>query len=305
MADPGIEDERSERERAFYDGGRSKVLVNIRRIQDQTDLDRFETTAVLNRIGEGLPPEANFKSYAGFKAIHRHLFQDVYDWAGQERRYTTSRDDYKPFAKPRDIAGLMEDRFAVLESQGFLKGSGAAGFAHGSAAAINAFNEAHPFLEGNGRTMRTWLRQIADANGFDVALEASDARAWNDASKECRKRRTIIPMRELIASRLRPSRGMGLSTAQLRHARVLAGMASIAPGRQAGRVSLDWGRDGADQERAFTELASRDPDAVRDVAIEVWAQRNPAAYGRWEANGRQAPQAQGPAPQSRGDGRAR
>lgn len=297
--------EKDEQDLVFIPGTNPRVLRNRIGLTDQALLDEHENAIVQRRVKQGFPPEAGFESYAGFKAIHHHLFKDVYDWAGQERRYTTSRDDYKPFAKPREIAGLMEDRFAILASQGFLKGSGAAGFAHGSAAAVNAFNQAHPFLEGNGRTMRIWLRQIAAANGFDVSLQASDAHAWNDASKECRKRRTIIPMRDLIASRLQPSRGMGLSAAELRHARVLASMASIGPGRQAGRLSLRWETNGNDQEKAFADLAMRDPDAVRDVAIEVWAAREPMAYARWEANGRQPPSATKGRSSERGDGRAR
>lgn len=59
------------------------VLQNKAGLKDADRLDRFERRAVIQRIREGVP-EGDF-DLAHLRAIHRHLFQDVYDWAGELR----------------------------------------------------------------------------------------------------------------------------------------------------------------------------------------------------------------------------
>ncbi|AZS19429.1 hypothetical protein CSW63_01405 (plasmid) [Caulobacter sp. FWC26] len=115
------------------------------------------------RIEEGMPARAGEPTYAAFKAIHFHLFQDLYAWAGQERTYTTGRGP-TPFAPPEQIAPWMEKQFAAFRE---LKGLSAEGFAVASANFITEINAAHPFIEGNGRTQRIWLGGVAERAGLN------------------------------------------------------------------------------------------------------------------------------------------
>lgn len=57
----------------------TNVLKNKFGILDQGRLDKQERRYVLERIRQGVPP-GDF-DLAHLKAIHHHLFQDVYDWA--------------------------------------------------------------------------------------------------------------------------------------------------------------------------------------------------------------------------------
>ncbi len=66
-----------------------------------------------NRLHEGLPVAARATTYDGFKSIHRHLFQDVYEWAGQERTYTSGPGS-SPFAPPEQIKPWAEKQFNAL-----------------------------------------------------------------------------------------------------------------------------------------------------------------------------------------------
>jgi fido (protein-threonine AMPylation protein) len=66
----------------------STVLVNKLDLQNQAELDAFEAEISSARAEEPLP--GGSMDFEHYKAIHHHLFQDVYDWAGQVRRSSPS-----------------------------------------------------------------------------------------------------------------------------------------------------------------------------------------------------------------------
>jgi len=102
-------------ERVFYSD--SRVLLNELGLRHAAFLDAAERPFTDTRIEEGMPARASEPTYAGFKAIHHHLFQDLYAWAGQERTYTTGRGP-TPFAPPEQIGPWMEKQFAALRAAG-------------------------------------------------------------------------------------------------------------------------------------------------------------------------------------------
>ena len=59
------------------------VLINRLGARDQSALEAFEAEATAERSSQEVPPGS--LDYAHYLAIHRHLFQDVYDWAGKVR----------------------------------------------------------------------------------------------------------------------------------------------------------------------------------------------------------------------------
>ena len=60
------------------------VLRNKAGIQDQAALDAFEADATAVRMLELLEqPIPGTYDFAHLCAMHRHLFQDVYEWAGE------------------------------------------------------------------------------------------------------------------------------------------------------------------------------------------------------------------------------
>src|SRR5215470_678529 len=68
----------------------TKVLRNRLGISDARRLDRIERRLVADRIAEGAPIGAFDLTH--LRAIHRHLFQDVYDWAGELRTVEISKE---------------------------------------------------------------------------------------------------------------------------------------------------------------------------------------------------------------------
>ena len=61
----------------------ASVLRNRLGLTDPDQLDKVERRLVAQRIAEGAP-RGGF-DLAHLRAIHRHLFQDIYAWAGELR----------------------------------------------------------------------------------------------------------------------------------------------------------------------------------------------------------------------------
>ena len=108
----------------------SPVLRNKAGLREADALERFERTRVAIRALE--PGPLRTFDYAHFCAIHRHLFQDVYEWAGKERTVGISKGD-TPFANPLYLHRNAEKLFAELRQERLLVGLGQAKFAERAA----------------------------------------------------------------------------------------------------------------------------------------------------------------------------
>jgi cell filamentation protein len=179
----------------------TSVYVNKLDIRDHASLEKVERYLAATRAKQGFPTRATCRTYIGFKAIHRHLFQDIYGWAGQERRYTTGRGA-APFAVPEYIETWMTQQFTTLRAEKYLAGRSIDEFALAAAKYVNEINAAHPFVDGNGRTQRSWLRMLADNAGFELRLTDRDIKRWNDASARGFAASDHAPMAALLHERL-------------------------------------------------------------------------------------------------------
>ncbi|NPD70344.1 hypothetical protein HN018_28160 (plasmid) [Lichenicola cladoniae] len=119
----------------------------------------------------------------GFKATHKHLFGDVFPWAGQVRTVGITHPRHQePFAFPHLIEGSLAKQFRELAANGNLVGLDAASFAEKAAHHVGELNAIHAFRDGNGRTMRLHLKQLAAGAGHDLDIARLPGKAWNDAS---------------------------------------------------------------------------------------------------------------------------
>ena len=139
------------------------VLINRAGLTNQDDLDQFEIAMFLLR-SEDAPPSGPL-DYAHYRSIHRHLFQDVYAWAGEARTIRIGKNG-NWFCFPEYIDGQMERIFGELAHENRLTGLSAAQFAQRSAHYLAEINAVHPFREGNGRTQLVLLRILAQNAGF-------------------------------------------------------------------------------------------------------------------------------------------
>jgi len=131
-------------------------------------LDAFEAMITTQRAEEPLP--RGLLGYAHYRAIHRHLFQDVFDCAGKPRSVRIAKGG-NMFCYPEHINGEMNKLFDQLRHEGLLQGLKSREFATGAAHVLAELNAVHPFREGNGRTQLAYLALLGANAGHSVALE--------------------------------------------------------------------------------------------------------------------------------------
>jgi cell filamentation protein len=133
------------------------VLKNLLDITDQDTLQAFEVEISMLRAEEPLP-EGEFDS-AHYCCVHHHLFQDVYDWAGQYRTVRTAKGG-NSFCYPENIPAQMDALFRGLRGgESFAKRSSDE-FIRELSLFLGELNAIHPFREGNGRSQLAFIGLI-------------------------------------------------------------------------------------------------------------------------------------------------
>jgi cell filamentation protein len=127
-------------------------------------------------------PRGNL-SVSHYRSIHRHLFQDVYRWAGRFRTVRTHKGG-STFCYPEYIAGQMKDLFSGLKGADYLSGLNADEYAREAAHFLAILNAIHPFREGNGRTQNVFLALMGARAGHALDLSRLDGAAFRSATIE-------------------------------------------------------------------------------------------------------------------------
>jgi cell filamentation protein len=157
------------------------VLKNKLDLKDPLQLGEFEAEITSQRASEPLPDGT--LDMAHYKALHRHLFQDVYDWAGETRSVRISKGG-NPFCFPEFVGTQMEALFSALAGGGYLRGLDKGAFAKAAAHFLAELNAIDPFREGNGRTQLSFLVLLAEEAGHPLDLDRLDPQEILDATIE-------------------------------------------------------------------------------------------------------------------------
>lgn len=144
------------------------VLANIPGIRDARELELFEDaiadTAIFEIEHFLHHQEINFRLW---RKIHKTLFKEVYLWAGDIRTVGLSKGG-SGFASPTYIEQNAEDIFSALAHESFLEGLDPFSLAERLAYYYNELNALHPFREGNGRSLKVLITEIARRAGYDI-----------------------------------------------------------------------------------------------------------------------------------------
>jgi cell filamentation protein len=132
-------------------------------------------TRSLELYANGFPRAKGFESV---KAIHRYLFQDIYEWAGEPRTidlarkaYADGSADLQRFTKAAHIEREGCRLFNDLSAANHLRGLTREQFANKLTPFFGRLNQLHPFREGNGRTQRLVWEQVAQHAGHELSFE--------------------------------------------------------------------------------------------------------------------------------------
>lgn len=174
------------------------VLKNKFGIEIAAKLDAVERVHVAQRIKQGAPRGGFDLNH--LKALHKHLFQDVYAWAGKIRTVELAKGGDQ-FHLVAYIETGMGDIHRRLQQRKFLEGLNAEAFAREAARIIGDLNYLHPFREGNGRTQLQYLKLLAQGAGHTIDLTRLQRDEWLDASRKAQLT-NYEPMRQAIARAL-------------------------------------------------------------------------------------------------------
>ena len=147
------------------------VLRNKLGIKDAAELANFEAEISSQRAREPIP-EGDL-DYAHYCALHKHLFQDVYEWAGEPRKIRIGKGG-NWFCFPENIDVEMKKLFDSLAEQNNFAGLNQNEFAKRAAHFLAELNAIHPFREGNGRAQLSFLGIVAEQAGHPLDFEKLD-----------------------------------------------------------------------------------------------------------------------------------
>ena len=129
----------------------TNVLRNLVGATDEDALAAAENDLCSARaaiLRENLPPAEG--TLEQLRRIHRFLFRDVYDWAGEVRTIDMGKGEGLPF-QPLELFSIgVRYSEEVLRADDLLKGLGHDEFVKRLSVSYNNFNILHPFREGNG-----------------------------------------------------------------------------------------------------------------------------------------------------------
>lgn len=174
------------------------VLKNKLGLRDKAQLDRAERRLVTQRALEPLP--VGGFDLAHLRALHHHLFQDVFDWAGELRTVEISKGGSQ-FQFRQFIETGMADVHRRITAHNYLRNLSADQFADLAGEILGDINYVHPFREGNGRTQLYFYKQLAEQAGHVVDLTRIAKSAWMAASKQAHEG-NYAPMATCLAQTL-------------------------------------------------------------------------------------------------------
>lgn len=143
------------------------VLKNKLGITDKDELNKVERKKVVENLTcLGLSPiKGDFDSHH-FCMIHKFLFNDIYDFAGKFRTCTLAKPKCQ-FLEPEIIEEEL-NRILTNLNEGLKNIYVKEQYIFLLASTYYELTVAHPFREGNGRTIREFFREFVEAKNNEL-----------------------------------------------------------------------------------------------------------------------------------------
>lgn len=174
------QEEKSNWDKYFYPN--SDVLINNYNIQDNDELLKKETEISFDKLVELYenPIEGNF-DIKHLCEIHKYLFGDLYPWAGSFRIVNIAKNNSK-FCIHSQINDTLEYELPLMNKEISMI-SGKERLAEFLAEYYVVLLNIHPFREGNGRTIREFLREFVASKtmNYDIDWSKMDPKNINEA----------------------------------------------------------------------------------------------------------------------------
>ncbi len=150
------------------------VLCNNLEIRDPRELSQAEANIVglALRVLADEPLPGGY-DLAHWQAFHRRIFGGLYPWAGELRTVQIAKPNAF-YARPEHVAGYAQGIFAELARERYLEGLDRGAFLERLTHYHAEMYAVHPFREGNTRSLRAFLGQLAGQAGHRIAWGSLD-----------------------------------------------------------------------------------------------------------------------------------
>lgn len=146
---------------------RTGLLRNRLNIVNTDELAAAEAELTGSRLVDlELQPLPGLYDLAHLQSFHRYIFGDIYDWAGEVRTVAIAKGGL--FCLPQHMKSYAAEIFDKLSAAGHLRGRPRERFVTGLTELLADVNALHPFREGNGRTQRAFVSQLASDAGYHI-----------------------------------------------------------------------------------------------------------------------------------------
>jgi cell filamentation protein len=165
----------------FGDYQAQGYLRNLFKEKDLTIVGHLDTAAFEDHSHEAMRALRRLPiiTYKTVTSIHKLLFESVYPWAGTDRSENAptiaiAKGGYNNlFAHPADVERAATHALMLASDAQYLREHPGVVFGY--------FAHAHPFLEGNGRTILTVYAELCRRAGFHIDWEAIEKKPFLDA----------------------------------------------------------------------------------------------------------------------------
>ena len=175
-------DDLYENRHSIYCYPKSNVLINKLEIKDIDLLQKYEAkitaAKLLSLRQKGIIGNFDIQHV---KDIHFYLFEDIYPFAGKFRTENIGKGVFR-FAEWQYIEPELTKLLKKLEAENYLSNLNKNNMAQRLAYYMAELNVLHPFREGNGRTIREFIRELALKNNYILNLMNVDPAHFLDAS---------------------------------------------------------------------------------------------------------------------------
>lgn len=138
-------------------------LFNINDYESLEQAEAFVFSIRATQIEQGMFEFSSF-NVEDVKNLHKHLFQDIYPFAGEFRKVQLMKGNTR-FCQAQFIDSSAVELFHLLNKE--LEWDSLEVVAKRLAFFKSELNMLHPFREGNGRTIRIFLRAFALTKGVE------------------------------------------------------------------------------------------------------------------------------------------
>lgn len=155
-----------------YEG--TSCLINKLNIRDEEKLNFVESQITIHKTAE-LANAQDFGSFdfSHYRAIHKYLFNELYEWAGEIRTVNMSKKGTN-FVDVSEIESVANACFKRLKDKNYFKNQEFDIFVEDIVDFYCTTNMLHPFREGNGRTQRIFISQLIQFNGYSIDFDKID-----------------------------------------------------------------------------------------------------------------------------------